>query len=115
VTETNVFRLSQPGTFADPLNEALRTGARALMAQAVEAEVAALGSKDRQPHPSTRRSCTRANPLKCHHAQSGKITRPVLRHSARSDEKSRNRSPPRKPAAKAGDGAQRGSTVMLTN
>jgi putative transposase len=42
VTQTNVFQLSQPGTFADPLTEVLRTGARALLAQAVEAEVAAL-------------------------------------------------------------------------
>ena len=42
MTETNVFQLSQPGTFADPLTEVLRTGARALLAQAVEAEVAAL-------------------------------------------------------------------------
>jgi transposase-like protein len=42
VTETNVFQLSQPGTFADPLTEVLRNGARALLTQAVEAEVAAL-------------------------------------------------------------------------
>jgi putative transposase len=42
VTETNVFQLCQPGTFADPLTEVLRNGARALLAQAVEAEVAAL-------------------------------------------------------------------------
>jgi putative transposase len=42
VTETNVFQLSQPGTFSDPLTEVLRNGARALLAQAVEAEVAAL-------------------------------------------------------------------------
>jgi len=42
VTETNVFQLSQPGTFADPLTEVLRNGARALLAQAIEAEVAAL-------------------------------------------------------------------------
>jgi len=41
VTETNVFQLSQPGTFADPLTEVLRNGARALLTQAVEAEVAA--------------------------------------------------------------------------
>jgi len=41
VTETNVFQLSQPGTFSDPLTEVLRGGARALLAQAVEAEVAA--------------------------------------------------------------------------
>jgi transposase-like protein len=42
VTETNVFQLSQPGTFADPLTEVLRNGARVLLAQAVEAEVSAL-------------------------------------------------------------------------
>ena len=40
--ETNVFQLSQPGTFADPLTEVLRNGARALLAQAVETEVGAL-------------------------------------------------------------------------
>jgi putative transposase len=45
VTETNVFQLSQPGTFADPLTEVLRAGARALLAQAVEAEVATLLSR----------------------------------------------------------------------
>ena len=42
MTETNVFQLSQPGTFTDPLTEVLRSGARALLTQAVEAEVAAL-------------------------------------------------------------------------
>jgi putative transposase len=42
VTDNNVFRLSQPGTFSDPLTEVLRNGARALLSQAVEAEVAAL-------------------------------------------------------------------------
>ena len=42
MTETNVFRLSQPRTFSDPLTEVLRNGARVLLAQAVEAEVAAL-------------------------------------------------------------------------
>ena len=42
MTDTNVFQLSQPRTFADPLTEVLRNGARALLAQAVEAEVAAL-------------------------------------------------------------------------
>ncbi len=42
MTETNVFRLSQPETFPDPLTEVLRDGARALLAQAIEAEVAAL-------------------------------------------------------------------------
>ena len=42
MTDTNVFQLSQPGTFSDPLTEVLRNGARALLAQAVEAEVATL-------------------------------------------------------------------------
>jgi len=42
MTDTNVFQLSQPGTFADPLTEVLRNGARVLLAQAVEAEVATL-------------------------------------------------------------------------
>jgi putative transposase len=42
VTETNVLQRSQPGTFTDPLTEVLRSGARALLTQAVEAEVAAL-------------------------------------------------------------------------
>ena len=40
MTDTNVFQLSQPGTFTDPLTEVLRNGARALLAQAIEAEVA---------------------------------------------------------------------------
>jgi len=40
VTETNVFQLAQPGTFTDSLTEVLREGARALLARAVEAEVA---------------------------------------------------------------------------
>lgn len=40
--DTNVLPLFQPGAFSDPLTEVLRSGARALLAQAVEAEVAAL-------------------------------------------------------------------------
>lgn len=45
MTEGNVFKLSQPGTFSDPLTEVLRGGARSLLAHAIEAEVAAfLGS-----------------------------------------------------------------------
>jgi putative transposase len=40
VTDSNVFQLSQPGTLSDPLTEVLRSGARALLAQAVAAEVA---------------------------------------------------------------------------
>ena len=38
--EDNVIALRHPGDIADPLTEALRNGARALLAQAVEAEVA---------------------------------------------------------------------------
>ena len=41
MTKTNVFELTQPGTFSDPLTEVLRNGARTLLGQAVEAEVAA--------------------------------------------------------------------------
>ena len=42
MTETNVFQLTQPGAFSDPLTEDLRNGARGLLAQAVEAEIASL-------------------------------------------------------------------------
>jgi len=45
VTKTNVFQLSQPGSFIDPLTAVLRDGARALLAEAVEAEVATLLSR----------------------------------------------------------------------
>src|SRR5437588_7067629 len=45
MTDTNVLQFSQPGSFADPLTEVLRNGARALLAQAVEAEVVALLSE----------------------------------------------------------------------
>jgi hypothetical protein len=41
VTQDNVAKLIQPEAFSDPLTEVLREGARALLAQAVEAEVAA--------------------------------------------------------------------------
>ena len=45
MTDNNVLKLSQPSTFSDPLTEVLRNGAHSLLAQAVEAEVAAfLGS-----------------------------------------------------------------------
>lgn len=40
MTDTNVFALVQPGSFTDSLTEILRNGARALLAQAVETEVA---------------------------------------------------------------------------
>ena len=40
MTDTNVFKLARPGTFPDSLTEILRSGARALLTQAVEAKVA---------------------------------------------------------------------------
>lgn len=40
MTNDNLTKLVQPGTFDDQLTEVLRTGARALLAQAVNAEVA---------------------------------------------------------------------------
>src|SRR5712672_845294 len=40
VSDANVVKLLQPGSFADPLTEVLRNGARVLLAQAIEAEVA---------------------------------------------------------------------------
>ncbi len=40
MTDNNVIKLAQPGAFTDPLSEILRSGARALLTQAVEAEVA---------------------------------------------------------------------------
>jgi hypothetical protein len=45
MTDTNVFLFSQPGTFADPLTEVLREGARAVLVQAVEAKVSSLLSR----------------------------------------------------------------------
>ena len=41
MSDSNVLKLSQPSTFSDPLTEVLRSGARSLLARAVEAEVAA--------------------------------------------------------------------------
>src|SRR6516164_5089658 len=40
VSDSNVIKLAQPGAFIDSLTEILRDGARALLTQAVEAEVA---------------------------------------------------------------------------
>jgi len=42
MTDTNILQFSEPGTFADPLTEVLRNGARVLLVHAVEAEVASL-------------------------------------------------------------------------
>jgi putative transposase len=40
VSDSNVIKFAQPGAFTDSLTEILRSGARALLTQAVEAEVA---------------------------------------------------------------------------
>ena len=40
MSDSNVIKLGQPGAFTDTLTEILRSGARALLTQAVEAEVA---------------------------------------------------------------------------
>src|ERR1700741_1049837 len=40
VSESNIVKLAQPGICTDSLTEILRSGARALLTQAVEAEVA---------------------------------------------------------------------------
>ncbi len=45
MTNSNVFQFGQPGTFTDSLTEILRHGARALLIQAVEAEVAGFLAK----------------------------------------------------------------------
>jgi hypothetical protein len=38
VTQDNIVKFAEPGTFEDPLTEVLRSGARKLLAQAIEAE-----------------------------------------------------------------------------
>src|SRR5919206_1946223 len=57
MTQDNVVQLIQPEAFSDPLTEVLREGARALLAQAVEAEVAAFlaGHADRQTEDGRQR------------------------------------------------------------
>ena len=45
MSDANVVKLLQPGSFADPLTEVLRNGARTLLAQAIEAEVAVFLAK----------------------------------------------------------------------
>src|SRR5258707_14057252 len=45
MSDSNVIQLAQPGAFSDCLTEVLRSGARALLTQAVEAEVAGFLAK----------------------------------------------------------------------
>src|SRR3954452_7434724 len=60
--QDNVVKLIQPAEFSDPLTEVLREGARALLAQAVEAEIAAFlsGHADRQTEDGRQRWCAMA-------------------------------------------------------
>ena len=51
MSDTNVIKLAQPGVFTDSLTEVLRSGARALLTQAVEAEVAEFLAKHAEDHP----------------------------------------------------------------
>ena len=39
MTQDNIVKFAEPGAFEDPLTEVLRSGARKLLAQAIEAEV----------------------------------------------------------------------------
>ena len=39
MTHNNIVKFAEPGHFEDPLTEVLRSGARKLLADAVEAEV----------------------------------------------------------------------------
>ena len=50
MTQDNVVKLIQPAAFSDPLTEVLREGARALLAQAVEAEVGRACAPGSRPH-----------------------------------------------------------------
>jgi hypothetical protein len=72
VTETNVFELTQPGTFSDPLTEVLRNGARTLLGLAVEAEVAAWLSThtDKLTDDGRRRLVRHGPPSKAHSRRS---------------------------------------------
>jgi hypothetical protein len=48
VSDSNVIKLAQPGAFTDSLTEIVRHGARALLTQAVEAEVTPLPNAQEQ-------------------------------------------------------------------
>ena len=75
MSDATVVKLLQPGSFVDPLTEVLRNGARALLAQAIEAEVAeflakhsdlktvsGLGRVVRHGHPPEREVIDRYRP-----------------------------------------------------
>src|ERR1700755_433638 len=64
VSESNVIKLAQPGAFTDSLTEILRSGARALLTQAIEAEVAEFLAKHTDLKTETsRQRVVRPGPL----------------------------------------------------
>ncbi len=62
MSDSNVIKLAQPGAFTDSLTEILRGGARALLTQAVEAEVAEFLARhaDLRTETGHRASCATA-------------------------------------------------------
>ena len=71
MTDSNIFSLSQPGTFSDPLTAVLRSIARSLLAHAIEAEVAAfLGSHADKRTEDGRRRLVRHGHLPAHSGRS---------------------------------------------
>ena len=60
MSDSNVIKFAQPGAFADSLTEILRSGARALLTQAVEAEVAEFLAKHTDRDGPASASCATA-------------------------------------------------------
>src|SRR5262244_3788601 len=60
VFDSNVIKLAQPGVFTDTLTEVLRSGARALLTQAVEAEVFSQSMPISGPRRAISASCDTA-------------------------------------------------------
>ena len=84
MTDNNVFKLAQPGTFTDSLTEILRSGARALLTQAVEAEVADflhrhVRSQDRGGPPARRAPRASAGARDHDRHWSGGVRQPRIR------------------------------------
>ncbi len=57
MTENRVTKLLQPGEFSDSLTDILREGARKLLAQAIEVEVASFLSADQGERLEDGRAC----------------------------------------------------------
>ena len=57
MSDNNVIKLAQPGVYTDTLTEVLRSGARALLTQAVEAEVAEFLAKHADLKTETGHQC----------------------------------------------------------